>query len=53
MNVGKTVLLEKLSMLFATGDLSFASVLTLRDDILAELETFELTASASGSKIIT
>lgn len=52
-NVGKTFLLETLSMLFATGDLSFASDLPLRDDILAELATFELTATAAGNQVIT
>jgi len=52
-NVGKTFLLETLSMLFATGDLTFARDLPLRDDILAELETFQLTSTAAGNQIIT
>jgi len=52
-NVGKTLLLETLSLLFATGDLTFAHDLPLRDDILAELETFQLETTAAGNQVIT
>ena len=52
-NVGKTLLLETLSLLFATGDLTFAHDLPLRGDILAELETFQLETTAAGNQIIT
>ena len=52
-NVGKTLLLETLSLLFATGDLTFAHNLPLRGDILAELETFQLEQTAAGNQIIT
>ena len=52
-NVGKTLLLETLSLLFATGDLTFAHDLPLRGDILAELETFQLQQTAAGNQIIT
>lgn len=52
-NVGKTLLLETLSLLFATGDLTFAHDLPLRGDILAELETFQLELTAAGNQIIT
>jgi hypothetical protein len=51
-NVGKTLLLETLSILFATGDLTFAHDLPLREDILAELETFQLEQTAAGNQII-
>jgi hypothetical protein len=51
-NVGKTLLLETLSLLFATGDLTFAHDLPLREDILAELETFQLEQTAAGNQII-
>lgn len=52
-NVGKTLLLETLSLLFATGDLTFAHDLPLREDILAELETFQLEQTAAGNQVIT
>lgn len=52
-NVGKTLLLETLSLLFATGDLTFAHDLPLRGDILAELETFQLEMTAAGNQVIT
>jgi len=52
-NVGKTLLLETLSILFATGDLTFAHDLPLRTDILAELETFQLETTAAGNQVIT
>ena len=52
-NVGKNLLLENLSMLFATGDLKFAAGLALREDIIAELETFSLETTAAGNQIIT
>lgn len=52
-NVGKTLLLETLSLLFATGDLTFAHDLPLRGDMLAELETFQLTETAAGNQVIT
>jgi phage FluMu gp28-like protein len=52
-NVGKTLLLETLSVLFATGDLTFAHNLPLREDILAELETFQLETTAAGNQVIT
>jgi hypothetical protein len=52
-NVGKMLLLETLSVLFATGDLTFAHDLPLREDILAELETFQLEQTAAGNQIIT
>lgn len=51
-NVGKMLLLETLSLLFATGDLTFAHDLPLREDILAELETFQLEQTAAGNQII-
>lgn len=52
-NVGKMLLLETLSLLFATRDLTFAHDLPLREDILAELETFMLEQTAAGNQIIT
>ena len=52
-NVGKMLLLETLSIMFATGDLTFAHDLPLRGDILAELETFQLEQTAAGNQIIT
>jgi hypothetical protein len=51
-NVGKMLLLETLSLLFATGDLTFAHDLPLREDILAELESFQLEQTAAGNQII-
>lgn len=52
-NVGKTLLLENLSVMFATGDLSFVADLPLRQDILHELETFQLEMTAAGNQVIT
>lgn len=52
-NVGKTLLLENLSVLFASGELQFAEDLPLRDDIVAELETFQLETTAAGNQVIT
>lgn len=52
-NVGKTLMLENLSVLFATHELQFAQDLALREDILAELETFQLETTAAGNQVIT
>jgi len=51
-NVGKTFLLETLSTLFASGQLEFAEDLPLREDIVAELETFQLEMTAAGNQVI-
>lgn len=51
-NVGKMLLLETLSLMFATGGLTFAHDLPLREDLLAELETFQLEQTAAGNQII-
>jgi hypothetical protein len=51
-NVGKTLMLENLSVLFASGQLEFAEDLPLREDILAELETFQLETTAAGNQVI-
>lgn len=52
-NVGKTLMLENLSVLFASGELEFAEDLVLRKDVLAELETFQLETTAAGNQVIT
>ena len=52
-NVGKTLMLENLSVLFASGELEFAEDLSLRKDVLAELETFQLEMTAAGNQVIT
>lgn len=52
-SVGKTLLVETLSVMFATGELAFASGLPLRAEIEADLASFTLTTTAAGNQIIT
>ena len=47
------IMLENLSVLFASGELTFAEDLALRKDVLAELETFQLETTAAGNQVIT
>lgn len=52
-SVGKTLLIETLSVLFASGDLKFATGLKLRQEIEQDLASFSLTETAAGNQIIT
>jgi hypothetical protein len=52
-NAAKTTILETLSVAFASGDLTFAHDLAMKDEIVAELETFALETTAAGNQIIT
>ena len=52
-NVGKHAMIENLSILFSSSDLTFAKDLPLRDHIMSELETFQLEMTNAGLPIIT
>jgi len=52
-NVGKSLLVENLAVLFASGELKFASDLPLRQVIEQDLASFTLTETAAGNQIIT
>lgn len=52
-SVGKTRLVEGLSVLFASGELTFATGLPLRGEIESDLSSFVLTETAAGNQIIT
>ena len=52
-NVGKHALLECLSVRFAARELALSAGLALRDDLMAELETFRLETTRAGQPVIT
>lgn len=52
-NAGKTLIIEALSVLFSSGELTFARDLTLRRDIEEDLASFSLTTTAAGNQVIT
>lgn len=52
-NVSKTLLVETLSVLFSSRDLTFAHGLPLRKEIEEDLATFSLTTTAAGNQVIT
>lgn len=52
-NVGKTLLVETLAVLFASGDIRFAPDCPLRDEIEADLASFQVETSKAGNQIIT
>lgn len=52
-SVGKTLLVETLSVMFSSGELTFADGLTLRREIEEDLASFTITTSAAGNQIIT
>lgn len=53
LNVSKTLLVETLSVMFSSGDLTFANGLALQKEIEEDLATFTLTTTAAGNQIIT
>ena len=52
-SVGKSLLVENLAVLFASGELTFATDLPLRAEIESDLASFTLTETAAGNQIIT
>lgn len=52
-NAGKTFMIENLSVLFASGDFTFAHDLPLRKEIEEDLASFSLQTTAAGNQIIT
>ena len=52
-SVGKTMMVETLSVMFASAELTFASDLQLRKLIEEDLASFTLTTTAAGNQIIT
>ena len=52
-SVGKTLLVETLSVAFSSGELAFAADLPLRKQIEEDLASFTLTTTAAGNQIIT
>lgn len=52
-NAGKTFMIENLSVLFASGDFTFAHDLPLRAEIEEDLASFSLQTTAAGNQIIT
>ncbi len=52
-NASKTLMIENLAVLFASGDLKFAHDLLLRKDIEEDLASFTTQTTAAGNQIIT
>ncbi|WP_162798016.1 TOTE conflict system archaeo-eukaryotic primase domain-containing protein [Sulfitobacter sp. JL08] len=52
-NVSKTLMIETLSVQFASGELTFARDLTLRKEIEEDLASFTLKTTAAGNQVIT
>ena len=52
-NAAKSLIIESLSVMFASGDLTFAKDLPLRKEIEEDLASFQLTTTAAGNQIIT
>lgn len=52
-NAGKSTIIESLSVMFASGDLTFAKDLPLRKEIEEDLASFQLTTTAAGNQVIT
>lgn len=52
-NVSKTLMVENLAVLFASGDLKFAHDLPLRSEIEEDLASFTTQTTAAGNQIIT
>lgn len=52
-SVGKTLLIETLSVLLSTGELTFAFDLPLRSECESDLASFVLTETAAGNQVIT
>lgn len=52
-NASKTLMIENLAVLFASGDLKFAHDLPLRSEIEDELASFTTQTTAAGNQIIT
>lgn len=51
-NAGKTLLIETASVMFASGELTFAEDLPLRREIEEDLASFTLTTTAAGNQVI-
>lgn len=52
-NASKTLMVENLAVLFASGELQFAHDLPLRDEIEEDLASFTTQTTAAGNQIIT
>ena len=52
-NASKTLMVENLSVLFAAGDLKFATDLPMRKEIEEDLASFTIQTTAAGNQIIT
>ncbi|MFZ7093722.1 hypothetical protein [Primorskyibacter sp. 2E233] len=52
-NVSKTLMIENLAVLFASGDLKFAHDLAMRKEIEEDLASFTTQTTAAGNQIIT
>lgn len=52
-NASKTLMIENLAALFASGDLKFAHDLTMRKEIEEDLASFTTQTTAAGNQIIT
>ncbi|GAA6192901.1 hypothetical protein [Phaeobacter sp. NW0010-22] len=52
-NASKTLMIENLAVLFASGDLKFAHDLPLRSEIEEDLASFTTQTTAAGNQIIT
>lgn len=52
-NASKTLMIENLAVLFASGDLKFAHDLAMRSEIEEDLATFTTQTTAAGNQIIT
>ena len=52
-NIRKSLHIENLSVLFASGELTFATDLPLRVEIESDLDSLTLTETAAGNQIIT
>lgn len=52
-NAGKSLILETLAVMFASGDLRWAKDLPLRKEIEEDLASFQLTETAAGNQVIT
>lgn len=52
-SAGKTLLVENLAVLFASGEIKFAQDLPLRSEIEDDLATFTTATTAAGNQIIT
>lgn len=52
-NAAKSLIIESLSVLFASGELTFAKDLPLRKEIEEDLASFSLTTTSAGNQVIT